>query len=264
MLLEATTITTAPSCAEVVGAALDIGEHMIKCGAEINRVEDTISRICRAYGYDNADVFSITSLIVVTVKPETGDAFTQARRVYNYTTSLGRLEKLNALSREICETKPPLEKVYEKIKETYSDKKRLRVSSGIGYILACGGFALFFGGTWLDALACVPISLMMFFSDSLVKRKGANRVIYTFLTSVAASALALFFVAIGFGQNADKIMIGNIMALIPGLVLTNSLREMLCGDTMCGFIRLLEALLISVSIALGFAVPMLLKGVFIA
>lgn len=72
--------------------------------------------------------------------------------------------------------------------------------------------------------------------------------------------MALIFVRLGFGTNVDKIMIGNIMPLIPGLQLTNSIREMFCGDTVSGLIRLLEAIIISISMALGFAVPMLIAG----
>ena len=30
--------------------ALQIGERMLLCGAEVNRVEDSIGRICLAYG----------------------------------------------------------------------------------------------------------------------------------------------------------------------------------------------------------------------
>lgn len=250
----------APSRTEVLSAALDVGESMIRCGAEINRVEDTIERICNAYRIGKVEVFSITSLIVVTVRQEGSDAITQARRIYNYTTSLDRIERLNALSREICAQTPPVAVVTEKIEEIFSCRKRLRWSSCVGYVIAAASFAVFFGGDAMDALATVPISLFQFFSDSLVKRRGANRIVYTVLTSAVCGAMALAFTYFGFGRNADKIMIGNIMSLIPGLQLTNSLREMFCGDTMSGFIRLLEAVMISVAIALGFAIPMLITG----
>ena len=46
---------------------LDAGEIILKSGGEVNRVEDTITRMCLAYGFLRADVFTITSSIVVTV-----------------------------------------------------------------------------------------------------------------------------------------------------------------------------------------------------
>ena len=49
--------------------AMTIGEQLLCCGAEVGRVEDTIRRICLAYGATRADVFSITSSIVTTIYP---------------------------------------------------------------------------------------------------------------------------------------------------------------------------------------------------
>ena len=72
----------------------------------------------------------------------------------------------------------------------------------------------------------------------------------------------MIFVHIGFGTNADMIMIGDILLLIPGLMLINSLREMLCGDMMSGLLRMLESVLLAMSIALGFAVPLYFWGYF--
>lgn len=249
-----------PSCSEVVRTALDIGENMVMCGAEINRVEDTVERICRAYGYSDVEVFSITSLIIVTANSASDNPITQTRRIYSNSTALGKLEKLNALSREICETLPSIGYVKEKMTDILKDKRKLHFSVALGYILTCPAFAMFFGGTLLDALASIPIAAVLFLADALVKRKGSNKLLYTFVASLAAGSLAMLFVKLGFGDHADKIMIGNIMVLIPGLAFTNSLREMLCGDTMSGFMRFLEALLISLAIALGFAVPIVIGG----
>ncbi len=41
--------------------AMSIGEQLLISGAEVGRVEDTICRICKAYGAERVDVFSITS-----------------------------------------------------------------------------------------------------------------------------------------------------------------------------------------------------------
>ena len=51
----------------------------------------------------------------------------------------------------------------------------------------------------------------------------------------------------------DMISIGNIMLLIPGIALTNSLRDMFSGNTLAGLMRFIEALLLAMTIAFGFA-----------
>ena len=74
--------------------AMTIGEQLLCCGAEVGRVEDTIRRICLAYGASRADVFSITSSIVTTIYGEDFGICTQTRRVPGMSNDLGRLDDL--------------------------------------------------------------------------------------------------------------------------------------------------------------------------
>ena len=79
-------------------------------------------------------------------------------------------------------------------------------------------------------------------------------------SSAFAGFAAITFVHFGFGHDANMIMIGDIMLLIPGLMLINSVREMLCGDLMSGLLRLLESIVLALSIACGFAVAIMTLG----
>ena len=96
--------------------------------------------------------------------------------------------------------------------------------------------------------------------NTLIKARGMNKLFYTALCSAISGTLAIVFTKIGFGNNSDLIMIGDIMIIIPGVMLINSVREMLCGDVMSGLLRLLEAIIIAMAIACGFAVPILAFG----
>ena len=96
---------------------LDIGEQMLICGGEVNRVEETISRLCTAYGALRADVFSITSAIIVTVCWENGEIITQSRRICASGREFNRLEELNELSRYICRTRPAIEEVESRMRK---------------------------------------------------------------------------------------------------------------------------------------------------
>ena len=66
---------------EYLSLALDVGERILKSGGEVSRVEDTITRICKAYGMERVDVFTITGMIVATVKGESFGTITQTRRI---------------------------------------------------------------------------------------------------------------------------------------------------------------------------------------
>ena len=245
---------------KVLSLALDLGKSMVKCSAEINRVEETVIRICYAYGIKKAQVFSIISLITATVIEDNGQPHTQTRRIYAYSTNFGRLEKLNALSRKICEETPDIDEARKELNEICAEEKTFSVKACIGHIIAASAFTIFFRGTILDALAAAPIGLIIYLMNAYIKARGMSRLFFTALTSALAGTLALIFVRIGFGDNPGTIMIGDIMLIIPGLMLINSVREMLCGDVMSGLLRLLESIIIAMSIACGFAIPLLLSG----
>ena len=87
---------------QLVDASLEIGKALLLAGGEVTRVEDTITRILHAYGMREIGVFTITSLIEVTACTPDGDEIVKARRIAgSYATDLDRVERLNALSREI-------------------------------------------------------------------------------------------------------------------------------------------------------------------
>ncbi len=253
---------TKKSTGEVLSLAMDLGKSMVKCGAEMNRVEETIIRVCYAYGMKRVEVFSIISMMMVTAFDEEGKDYTQSRRIYAYSNNLGRLEKLNALSRKICFECPDVSLARDELEKINNEEKRFRLSACLGNCIAAAAFAIFFGGSWRDALASVPIAVMIYLMNSFIKAKGMNRLFFTAVCSALSGFFALLFVRFGLADNADMIMIGDIMLIIPGLMLINSIRELLCGDVMSGLMRLLESLIVALAIACGFAVPiLLLKGV---
>lgn len=100
---------------KVLKYAMEIGEWMLKSGAGVSRVEDTISRICKAYGAKEANVFSITSSIVTTIEDEEGEIITQTKRIRYYKTDFKKLDELNQLSRYMCKYLPEEEEVRERV-----------------------------------------------------------------------------------------------------------------------------------------------------
>ncbi len=244
--------------AQVLSLSMDIGKSMIRCGAEINRVEETVIRICHAYGMQQTDVFSIVSMIVGTTRDKQGEETTLSRRVYSYATNFMQLEKLNALSRRLCANPVDPASVRPELDAISRDPVKLHPTVCIGYLIAASAFTVFFGGTWKDALASVPIAVILWLIGSLVKVRGMSKLFVTALSSATAGFLAISFVKLGLADHAGMIMIGNVMLVIPGLMLINSVREMLCGDLMSGILRLLESLILSLVIACGFAVPILI------
>ena len=93
---------------QCIRCILDAGELILKSGGEISRVEDTMTRMFHAYGFLRADVFTITSSIVVTVYTKNGEILTQTRRVSGYDMNLERVHEMNQLARDVCTSPMPL------------------------------------------------------------------------------------------------------------------------------------------------------------
>ena len=243
----------------ILRVALDIGEGLLLCGADVHRVEVAIEKICRTYGAAHIDVFTIHSLILAAVYMPDGSHSTQSRRIFDYTNNLSRLERYNALSREICETKPTIAEADARIREIKSDAAYPKWLPMLGYILAAGSFAVFFGGTLRDGIAAGIVGALIRILDA-VKFDYFNKMPKTMLTSFFAGLASCLLVHAGLGENMDMIIIGTIMLLTPGLSLGNAMRDLLGGDTLAGTLKAVQAVIIAVMIAIGYSLAILLAG----
>lgn len=244
----------------VLSCILDMGELLLTSGAEVMRVEDTISRLCAIYNFTKADVFTITSSIVLTVHTPQGRVITQTRRIRDRGTDLGRVARINALSRQLC-VKPLDVPAFRCAIEELRHSPVYPVWAQCGmYALISAAFSIFFGGTLWDALAAALSGLLLFGALRFGGRMRLNSILLNMLSSMLAALAVAGMVALGLGQNPDKIIIGNIMLLIPGIAFTTSLRDMISGDTISGLLGVSEAVLKALAIAIGFAVVMMQVG----
>ena len=239
--------------------ALDVGEGMLKNGAEINRVEDTIFRICKAYGAVHIEVFSIISLINASIRMPDGSFSSQIRRVKSTSTDLSKLEALNALSRKICRETPELcefDDMIHKLKNmrTYSLPTQIIASA-----ITVGAFAVFFGGNTLDALIAAVIGVVISLVDNLPSKRF-NPMAKTIFSSFFASFIAALAVKLGIGKSMEAIITGSIMLLVPGLAFGAAMRDLLGGDLLAGMLKTLQACISALMIAFGYLLAMSLIG----
>lgn len=241
----------------ILAIALDVGAETLRVGGEIHRVEDTVTRICRAYGAETIEVFAITSLITAEVRMPDGSYATRNRRVPTTYNHLARLEALNALSRTICKQPISADEVAARLDAIRRYRPVPEWLCYVGGMLATGGFAVFFGGTLWDGLAAAAIAFLLTLFARL-RPLQINSMVKSLISSFAAGILSVLCVTIGFGDNVDKIIIGTIMLEIPGLSFGNALRDLLCGDTLAGTMRFIQAILQALMVALGYMAALVL------
>jgi uncharacterized membrane protein YjjP (DUF1212 family) len=247
------------SADEILCTALDVGEHILRHGGEVYRVEDTINRICRSYGAQHVEVFCITSVIISAVRMPDGEYSSQIRRVYDSDNDLYKLEKLNAVSRKLCKDTPSRKDAVQMIAEAKNATPYSKYISSLGACIAVSSFAMFFGGSYKDAIAGAIVEIFVLLIGSIIP-KHLNKIAITTIQSFAAGVLSILSINIGLGQNTDKVMIGTIMILIPGIAFGNSIRDIFNGDLISGALRLFHSIILALAIAFGFSVALLWFG----
>lgn len=237
---------------ELLEFAVSLANKLQACGAETYRVEETINRIVAAYGVERVDAFVIPSSIMASLETDEGQIITKIRRLKNSETMLDGIERYTALSRRICTEKPDIQEARRLLRET--EKKVCRYPLPIFYLAAflIGiGFGVFFGGGILEALAAGVCGLAIGAATRFMGKFHANTFFTSFVCSFILGFLANAFTAVGFSGNADITVIGAIMLLVPGFLFTNSLRDVIYGDTMSGLNRLVQVLIIAIALAFG-------------
>lgn len=242
----------------IVQGILDIGESMLQSGAENFRLDDSLYRMCKSYGFKRYDVFVIPSNIQITVETPDGDIITQIRHIENMDTNLDRLDYLNNLSRYVCANKPDekeLQEKYREVMERPSQHPAVRYFAGV---MSGAGFAVFFGCDFMDAVVAVMVSLMIVSFGKWLGRHESNLLIYNLILAFLSEVIIISMVRLGIGSHPERIMIGIVMLLISALGVTTGIRELLQRDFISGSLNIMNSLLGAMGIAFGIALAMLL------
>jgi len=240
--------------------AMDIGEQMLISGAEVYRVEESVNRMCSSFGAKRVDVFIITSSIVVTVHTEDGEVLTQTRRVTSSKYNIEKLHRLNDLCREICRTKMSAEEIEDKLEQALKCKRFPVWLEFASCSVIAGAFTLFFGGSAVETVASLLVGAIVWLCQFLARKIIPNKTFNNFYSSAIATLLAFLAVRFGIIGTMDKVIIGNIMTLIPGIGLTNAIRDLFSGDSIAGILRFIDALLNALAIAVGYYLIAVLGG----
>jgi uncharacterized membrane protein YjjP (DUF1212 family) len=238
---------------KLLDLASDLGYELAMSGAETFRVEESISRILQAYDID-AEVFVIPNCMHISIEPVIGRPLTRMRRIGVHGNDLDAVEKFSSLSRRICAQRPAPEIAAKWLEETRQQRRSYGFAMYmIGHFLGSFGFALLFGGSLADALCSGVCGLLVGIINRLIDSWGGNQFFRIIAAAFPMALLAYSMDALHLSDNTDCVIIGALMLLVPGLLFTNAMRDIIFGDTNSGINRIVQVLLIAVAIALGTA-----------
>jgi len=233
--------------------ALYAGEIMMKSGAEIYRVEDTIVRICKACKVPYVECFATGTGIFLSLdngEPD-DDMYTFLKRIESTSIDLWKISEINSFSRKFSTTDLSVEKGLELLKKIDAEKTYRLPVKFLGACLIGSSFCLMFGGGIADCMGSLMAVAAAYSLSFMIDKLKFNNFIKIFLSCALATSVALLLNFTGLTSLIGPIIIGAVTIFLPGVAITNSARDLLSGEMLAGMAGGTEAIISAVAIASG-------------
>ncbi|WP_102026322.1 threonine/serine exporter family protein [Salirhabdus sp. Marseille-P4669] len=236
---------------DVIDVCLLAGKIMLMCGAETYRVEDTMMRMAAAYGMEHSHSFVMPTGIIFSID---GKDPTKLVRVTERSTDLSKVTKVNSISRQITAGSISVQEAYQQLKAV--DEKKEMYAGWIqttAAAISSGCFLIMFQGQWQDFFSAVLAGGFGFICFLYMSKLLQLKFFAEFSAAFVIGIISLLLVYVGLGNQIDKIIIGSVMPLVPGLLITNAVRDLLAGHLISCLSKGAEAFLTAFAIGAGIA-----------
>lgn len=230
--------------------ALMAGEILLTSGAEIYRVEETIDKICACY-QAKSESFVLPTGMFISIKRPDYEPVTSFKRIKLRSFKLDYIDAINSFSRSLEREPLSYEQAIEKLntiknRKSYGMPLRVLIAGVFAFV-----FALLFEGSLADGSAAFFIGMIIYIVNQILIKKGFFQFFDLFVAGLAAGALAVFSTLLFPQLNVYKIILGAIMLFLPGVAITNSIRDILYGDIIASISKLAEALFSVTALGVG-------------
>jgi uncharacterized membrane protein YjjP (DUF1212 family) len=239
---------------DIIHVAAEAGKIILENGGETYRVEQTIEMICKSYGIPRTESFVTPTGIMISITNSENQTISLIRRINSRTVNLSKVSMINNLSREIASSSMSMGEIREKIDIINNLKPYSQNTTTLFSAFSAGFFTLLFGGNYKDFLVAFVIGAIINTLIGFLDKYNVNSFLKHMLGGAVAALIALIATALSLVGNMDTIIIGSIMILVPGLAITNAIRDTIAGDLVSGVSRSVEALFIAIAIASGTSV----------
>lgn len=240
---------------ELVDMAILAGQIMMSAGAETHRVEDTISRILQTTGFSQADAFVLPTGITVTLSDDKKETLSVTRRIAPGSNNLSKIYLVNNVSRDFCGGKITLDEAKSRLEKIKNEHIYGIAMKLIGVMLATSMFSLLYGGSLADAAVALLAGLVMSFENYYLRKFIGMDFLCDVLCAATITVVSLLCVygamKTGTELHPQYIIVGGIMPLVPGVAITNAVRDVLQGDFISACARMVEAFMIAAAVAVG-------------
>jgi len=241
------------------------GRLILENGGETYRVEETITRMGRAFGFTEVESFAVPSGIFISYRKSDGTIETAVKRVRKGATNLTRVDAVNAVSRLMEQEHLSCEEVMERlqaIENEGSKLSKLALTAAVG--ASAGGWAIMFGGGLPDFFVAIVVAFLAQALAYLLDRAHMRSLVSTLTGCFLSTILPMLFQLLTGWLVVDATVAACLMPMLPGLAMTNAVQDTMRGDMVSGIASATSAVLTAAMVAggalLGTAVFRLLTG----
>ena len=249
----------------VLDCAMQAGSILLKNGAEIFRVEETVARICTHYGVESEKAFVLSNGIFLTAGSGDEPFYAKVQHIPVSGARLDRVAAVNQLSREIEEKDLPPQEIRRRLTEIEEMPEKPVLVKLLASAVGSGCFCCMFGGSLTDCAGAFLTGFLLYIYVLKLFTPHLSKIIGNIGGGALVTVLCMLLCRVGLGESMNYMIIGSIMPLIPGIPFTNGVRDIADGDYIAGSVRLLDAILVFVCIAAGVGLvitgfPLLTEG----
>jgi len=236
---------------DILLLAADAARLLLESGGETYRAEESAVAFATALGGAEAECYATPTGVTISFAGIDGKIHSIVRRIKRRAMHLERVALVDALARELVAGSVDFDGAASELGRIESMRGRGAVASSAAAAVGAGSCTLLFGGAWNDALAAAAVgALVSRFPPAMARRQMPD-----FFTNLVAGAVATLLCLAasraGLAANADATVIGVLMLLVPGIAVTNAIRDTIAGDLVAGVARGADALMSAAGISVG-------------
>lgn len=224
---------------------------VLENGGETYRAEETIKFICKAFNVKEVDAIATPTGFYLTVSIDGEDNNTVVKRIRKRTINLQKINDVNNISRQLASNSIELQEaliILEKIKNDVPPENKYSILyTGISTAF----FTALFGGGVFEFFIALFIGISLSFISKGFEDLSSYQFYSNIVSGAVISLIAILVTKVTGIGNYNYIIVGSMMPLLPGLAMTNAIRDTIRGDLISGIARATEALLVASSLAAG-------------
>ena len=242
----------------VLDFCVELSRRMIMSGANVERVNLAVDRVCSTYELDNVSIFLLPTYVSVSARDRSGYSAVRQASIPAGGINLTRLMSLNRLSYRVKEQHPSpdrLGSLLEKASDTkdYPDPVVL-----LGQICAMSCLCLLFGGGFREILCVAAVTVLAHYLLILLAIPGVDKMLTNALLMWIVTSAVFLLSSAGITDKQPVVIITALMLVIPGIPLTNAVRSMLCGNELSGGMQTVRVTVETMALATGIFLSMVM------